>query len=100
MIILRPFQKPSTTGQVLNGVCGSVNRGIFRMFQKRAFLELFYGTTNATYVERHDQPNAAIQRPSKCHAAAFGLWPFVHRAAFNVAECLLCGRGEQTHPIE
>jgi len=65
-----------------------------------AFLELFYGPTNATYVERHDRPNVAIQRPSKCRAAAFGLWPFVHRAAFNVAECLLCGRGEQTHPIE
>jgi hypothetical protein len=47
-----------------------------------------------------ERTKAAIQRPPKCHAAAFGLRPFVHRAASNVAECLLCGRGEQTRPIE
>jgi hypothetical protein len=95
-----PFQKPSTTDLVLNKVCGGGKWGREPTLQKGAFLELFYGPTNATYVERHDRPNAAIQRPSKCRAAAFGLWPFVHRAAFNVAECLQCGRGEQAHPIE
>jgi hypothetical protein len=58
------------------------------------------GPVSALGVDRHERPNAAIQRPSKCRAAAFGLWPFFHCAAFNVAECLLCGRGEQTHPIE
>jgi hypothetical protein len=36
---LRPFQKPSTTTSVLNGVFGSVNRGGLGMFQKGAFLE-------------------------------------------------------------
>jgi len=54
-------QKRSTTPKVLNRVCGSVNQGDLGVSQKRAFLELFYGPTNATYVERHDRPVAAAR---------------------------------------
>ena len=39
MITLRPFQKPSTTTWVLNGVYGSVNRGDLGLCQKGAFVE-------------------------------------------------------------
>lgn len=34
-------QKPSTTTFVLNGVYGSVNRGVLRLYQKRRFLVHF-----------------------------------------------------------
>jgi hypothetical protein len=56
-MLSRKRQKPSTTARVLNGVCGSIKRGILQACQKRAFLAFLPP-------EHNQSPEQVLIRPA------------------------------------
>jgi hypothetical protein len=67
MITLRSFQKPSTTGWVLNGVFGGANLGVLNVCQKGAFLERKQACRNLIFARlgkpmRHLRSHTPLRR--------------------------------------